>query len=91
MSQPLVVSIPHHLGRAEAVRRLKSGLGSVRTSFGNVLTVQEETWTDDHLQFCVSALGQSANGTIDVADARPAGSDVAVAAGEACPAHPARD
>ena len=45
MSKPLVVSIPHHLGKDEAVRRLKSGLGSARTNFGHLLTVEEETWT----------------------------------------------
>jgi Putative polyhydroxyalkanoic acid system protein (PHA_gran_rgn) len=68
MSQPLVVSIPHRLGREEAVRRLKSGLGTVRTDYGALLAVQEETWTGDHLQFRVSALGQAAAGSIDVAD-----------------------
>jgi hypothetical protein len=62
MSKPLVVSIPHALGKEEAVRRLKSGFGSVPGSFS-----QEEVWTDDHLQFRVSALGQVASGTIDVA------------------------
>jgi len=68
MSQPLVVSIPHRLGREEAVRRLKSGLSTVRTDYGALLAVQEETWTGDHLQFRVSALGQAAAGSIDVAD-----------------------
>ena len=29
MSEPLVVSIPHHLGKEEALRRLKSGLAEV--------------------------------------------------------------
>ena len=66
MSKPLVVSIPHRLGKDEAVRRLKSGLGRARTNFSHVFTVQEEIWTGDHLQFRVSALGQVANGTIDV-------------------------
>ena len=68
MSQPLVVSIPHRLGKAEAVRRLQTGLGSVRMNYGQLLAVQEEVWTGDHLQFRVSALGQAASGTIDVAD-----------------------
>jgi hypothetical protein len=68
MSRPFVVSVPHRLGKAEAVRRLKAGLASVQTSFGHVLTVQQETWTGDHLEFCVTALGQSASGTIDVAE-----------------------
>jgi Putative polyhydroxyalkanoic acid system protein (PHA_gran_rgn) len=70
MPKPLVVSIPHHLGKEEAVRRLKSGLGSVRTSYGHLFNVQEETWTGDRLQFRVSALGQAVGGTIDVADDR---------------------
>jgi hypothetical protein len=66
MSKPLVVSIPHRLGKAEAMRRLKSGLGSARTDFGHVFTVQEETWVGDTLTFHISALGQAASGTIEV-------------------------
>jgi hypothetical protein len=68
MSKPLVVSIPHHLGKDKALRRMKGGLGRVRTSFAAHLNVLEETWTDDHLAFRVSALGQVAGGTIDVAE-----------------------
>ena len=68
MSKPLVVSIPHRLGRDEAVHRLKSGLGSVRANFGHLFSVEEEIWNGEHLDFRVSALGQSATGTIDVAD-----------------------
>lgn len=67
MTKPLVLSISHSLGKEEAVRRLKTGLGSVSSSFGHVISVQEETWTGDHLQFRLSALGQVASGTIDVA------------------------
>jgi hypothetical protein len=70
MSEPLVFSIPHSLGKDEAVRRLKSGLGRVRSSFDNVLDFQEEVWTGDHLQFRLSALGQIAPGSIDVAEDR---------------------
>ena len=68
MSKPLFVSIPHRLGKEEALRRIKSGLGGARTHFGHAFTVQEETWTDDHLQFRVSALGQAVSGTIDVGE-----------------------
>jgi len=66
MSTPLIVTIPHRLGKEEAVRRLKSGLGAVRTNWGRVFAIQEEIWTGDCLQFQVSALGQSASGSIDV-------------------------
>jgi len=68
MSKPLFVSIPHHLGKDEAARRLKAGLGGARSQFGHLFTVQQETWTGDHLEFRVSALGQVVSGTIDVLD-----------------------
>jgi hypothetical protein len=68
MSEPLIVSIPHHLGKEEAFRRLKSGLAEVGTRFGHLFNVREQIWTGDHLRFRVSALGQSASGSIDVAE-----------------------
>jgi hypothetical protein len=68
MSKPLIVSIPHRLGKEEAVRRLRSGLSKAQASYSHLFAVHEETWTGDHLQFRVSALGQTASGTIDVAD-----------------------
>jgi hypothetical protein len=68
MPPPLVVSIPHRLGRDEATRRLKSGLETTRAKLGQVFAIEEETWTDNRLQFRVRALGQSANGTVDVAE-----------------------
>jgi hypothetical protein len=59
MSKPLVVTIPH---------RLKSGLSTAQQRFGQLFSVQEEAWTGNRLQFRVSALAQSASGTIDVLD-----------------------
>ena len=66
MTAPLVVSIPHRLGKDEAVRRLKNGLGQARSGFGHLMTVDEEIWSGDRLTFRLRALGQSASGTIDV-------------------------
>ena len=37
MSQPVIVSIPHHLGREEAVRRIKSGLAAARSNYSALL------------------------------------------------------
>jgi putative polyhydroxyalkanoic acid system protein len=68
MPQPLVISIPHSLGKQEAIRRLKSGLATAQSQFRQLFTVQEETWSGDRLQFRVEALRQTASGTIDVAD-----------------------
>jgi hypothetical protein len=67
MSAPLVVSIPHSLGREEAIRRLKTGLARA-TSSVPVLQVDEERWEDNRMIFRVRALGQAASGHVDVAD-----------------------
>jgi hypothetical protein len=67
MSAPLVVSIPHRLGREEATRRLKSGLTRAASSIP-VLKVDEERWEQDRMIFRVRALGQAASGHLDVAD-----------------------
>jgi putative polyhydroxyalkanoic acid system protein len=68
MTKPLVVTIPHRLGQDEAARRLKSGLRSAQEKFGQFFALQEETWTDNRLQFRITALAQTASGTIDVLD-----------------------
>ena len=67
MSAPLVVSIPHRLGREEAARRLKGGLSRAAASVP-VLSVDEERWEGDRMFFRVRAIGQAASGQIDVAD-----------------------
>ncbi len=68
MSKPLVVSIPHRLGKDEAGRRLRAGLGHAGANFSHLFTIREEMWTGDHLQFRVSAFGQVVSGSIDVAE-----------------------
>jgi hypothetical protein len=67
MSAPLIVSIPHRLGREEATRRLKAGLVRAASSVP-VLQVDEERWDGDRMIFRVRALGQAASGHLDVAD-----------------------
>jgi hypothetical protein len=67
MSRPLVISIPHQLGQAEARRRLQGGLTRAAAGFP-VLQVEEEQWAGDRMTFRVRALGQAASGFIDVAD-----------------------
>jgi hypothetical protein len=67
MSAPLIVSIPHQLGREEAMRRLKTGLARAASSIP-VLKVDEEKWQDNRMIFRVRAMGQAASGHLDVAD-----------------------
>jgi hypothetical protein len=68
MTQPLVVSIPHRLGKAEAIRRLQTGMGRARADFGALISIDEETWNGDAVTFRLRALGQGAAGTIHVLD-----------------------
>ena len=67
MSEPLVVSIPHSLGREEAARRLKTGLTRAATNVP-MLKVDEERWDGDRMIFRVRAMGQAASGHVDVAE-----------------------
>jgi len=67
MPAPLVVSLPHRLGREEARRRLQSGLTRAAASVP-VLKVDEERWAGDRMIFRVRALGQAATGHVDVED-----------------------
>ena len=69
MSEPLVVIIPHRLGKDEALRRIKDGVTRAREEFARLLTLEEERWEGDRLNFRVRALGQRAAGTIDVYEA----------------------
>ena len=66
MSAPLVVEIPHRLGKEEAVRRLKGGIGKASSQYGNMVQVHEEIWSGDRLSFRVEALRQMVSGTVDV-------------------------
>jgi hypothetical protein len=68
MSKPLVVSIPHNLGKAEAKRRLQGGLTQLKSQFGDKIASVEETWAEDQMDFRVGALGQSINGNLQVFD-----------------------
>src|SRR3954469_1974367 len=67
MSAPLVVSIPHRLGREAARPRRKTGFTGAAASVP-VLKVDEEKWDGDRMVFRVRALGQAAAGHVDVED-----------------------
>ncbi|MBF9232804.1 polyhydroxyalkanoic acid system family protein [Microvirga alba] len=66
MSKPLVVCVPHNLGKAEAVRRLHGGMTRLKSQFGDNIASIEEVWTDDRMAFRVSAMGQAVAGLVDV-------------------------
>jgi len=57
MSRPLIVSIPHSLGKEEALRRLKAGMER-GIAHVPVMKVDEQTWSGDRMTFHARALGQ---------------------------------
>lgn len=66
MNAPLTVSVPHRLGKDEAVRRLKGGMSRMATKLGGLITIEQEVWEGDALTFQMRGFGQSAAGTITV-------------------------
>ena len=66
----LLVSVPHRLTKREALRRLKCGLTTLEREYGYLFTIQDETWTDYHLRFRASVLGQVVDGSIDITSHR---------------------
>ena len=68
MSQPLIVSIPHRLGRQEAKRRLDSGIGRLRPELSGLVSALDYSWDQDRLNFTASAMWQTITGAIEVLD-----------------------
>jgi hypothetical protein len=67
MTEPLVVLIPHKLGKEEALRRVRPALDRASSSFP-ILSVEEEVWSGDRMDFRVRALGQVAAGNVQVSE-----------------------
>jgi hypothetical protein len=68
MSQPLIISIPHQLGRDAAVARLKTGLHTAHEKVGQFFALEQETWVENILHFRLAIMGQAVNGTMEVLD-----------------------
>jgi hypothetical protein len=68
MSQPLIVSIPHRLGREEARRRLESGISRIRPELANLVSTFDYSWNDDTLDFTAVAMWQTITGRLAVLD-----------------------
>jgi len=68
MSDMVTVIVTHHLGKAEAVRRLKDGIARTNSQLGGMIVIDQATWEGDTLRFRMRALGQTAAASIDVLD-----------------------
>ncbi len=68
MTKPLIVSIPHSLGKAEAMRRLQTGVGQMKQQFSGQIASFDEQWQADRMSFKVGAMGQTVTGHLEVLD-----------------------
>jgi hypothetical protein len=68
MPEPLVVTISHRLGRAEAKRRLDAGLDHIRAQVAPFVSTLDFSWQGDRLDFYVAAMRQTITGGVDVED-----------------------
>lgn len=67
MTQPLVVTVSHSLGKEEAVNRLKNGLAQATSSLP-MFKLEDEAWTGDRMDFRLSAMGSEAFGNVEVGE-----------------------
>ena len=68
MSEPVVVTISHKLGKEEAVRRLRKGFAELPANFTPLFRINDQRWSGDRFEFSLTALVPHINGTIDVAE-----------------------
>jgi hypothetical protein len=66
VSEPLVVTISHRLGKDEALRRIKDGISRAKAEFAYLMRIENDVWDGARLTFAASALGQRAHGIVDV-------------------------
>lgn len=66
MAEPVVVIVPHRLGKEGAKARLQGAMGEIRGKLALLgAAAVEESWTGDEMRFRVAALGQAVVGRIE--------------------------
>jgi hypothetical protein len=68
MSNSIVVTVPHRLGRAEAHRRIAAEIERLKLAYVDKFAHSDIAWTGDKADVRVVALGQEVNGQLDVSD-----------------------
>jgi hypothetical protein len=66
MGKPLIVDIPHELGRVEARRRLETGFDRIRDQIGGKALAFDQHWEGERLIFAAGGFGQKVSGRVDV-------------------------
>ncbi|MFV0280909.1 MAG: polyhydroxyalkanoic acid system family protein [Rhodoblastus sp.] len=68
MAKPIVVTVSHSLGAAEAQRRISRGLEKGRAEFSALFSAFDAQWRANHCDIGVVALRQRINAGLDVFD-----------------------
>lgn len=66
MNKPVIVDLPHKLGKEEARRRMQNGIGRLKDHVPGGAAEVETSWTGDRMHLRVQAMGQEVVGHIDV-------------------------
>lgn len=66
MSKPVVVTIPHQLGAAEARRRIEEGLTQLGAQLPGGMASVSQSWDGDRLSFSAEVMGQGIGGWLEV-------------------------
>jgi hypothetical protein len=66
MSKPLIVTIPHQLGAAEARRRIETGFVDMAHKLPGGMGRIDQRWDGDRLHFAAKVGGQEISGLLDV-------------------------
>ena len=64
MNKPIVINLPHKLGKEEAKRRMRKGVGKLGDQIPGGGDV-ESSWEEDRLNIRIKAMGQEVSGHID--------------------------
>jgi hypothetical protein len=62
------VTVPHQLGKPEALERIKSILVKAKEQYGDRLSDLQENWNDDGGTFSFRAMGFKISGLLKVTD-----------------------
>lgn len=66
MSKSFVITVPHSLGADGAKKVAAERIGMLQRQYGDKLSAVDITWTGNHADFHVVALGQTVNAQLDL-------------------------
>ncbi|QPQ54888.1 polyhydroxyalkanoic acid system family protein [Allosphingosinicella flava] len=69
MTTPLVINLPHKLGRDEARRRIEGGTSKLASHIPGGAAEVSHDWAGDRMNLSVQAMGQAVTSQIDVEEA----------------------